>query len=201
MALMLAKEQSKAKSEGPAGWEAPGTRGPALPSPACLQNGTNPGRPIRGRASVPELQRGSRMCTVNRSIALADDSVPDRDRVLASLVNAPVTDEVTPGLSVVFLVVAFALNFSGTKTLARVARIGLAAELVSVVGLGLYLLIFQRKQEFSVFFNTMGVQGNGSYVQAFLGAALAGLFLFYGFEACGDVAEEVKDPARRIPWP
>ena len=43
MALMLAKEQSKAKSEGPAGWEAPGTRGPALPSPACVQNGTNPG--------------------------------------------------------------------------------------------------------------------------------------------------------------
>jgi amino acid transporter len=118
---------------------------------------------------------------------------------LASLVNAPVTDEVTLGLSVVFLVVAFALNFSGTKTLARVARIGLAAELVSVVGLGLYLLIFQRKQEFSVFFNTMGVQGNGSYLTAFLGAALVGLFLFYGFEACGDVAEEVKDPARRIP--
>jgi len=118
---------------------------------------------------------------------------------LASLVNAPVTDAVTLGLSVVFLVVAFALNFSGTNTLARVARIGLAAELVSVVGLGLYLLIFQRKQEFSVFFNTMGVQGNGSYLTAFLGAALVGLFLFYGFEACGDVAEEVKDPARRIP--
>jgi amino acid transporter len=34
---------------------------------------------------------------------------------------------------------------------------------------------------------------------AFLGAALAGLFLFYGFEACGDVAEEVENPARRIP--
>src|SRR6185437_867978 len=33
----------------------------------------------------------------------------------------------------------------------------------------------------------------------FLGAALAGLFLFYGFEACGDVAEEVENPARRIP--
>jgi amino acid transporter len=28
---------------------------------------------------------------------------------------------------------------------------------------------------------------------------LAGLFLFYGFEACGDVAEEVENPARRIP--
>jgi amino acid transporter len=118
---------------------------------------------------------------------------------LASLINAPITNEVTLGLSVLFLVVAFGLNFSGTKTLGRVAQIGLAAELIGVVGLGLYLLIFQRKQEFSVFFDTMGVQGNGSYTAAFLGAALAGLFLFYGFEACGDVAEEVTNPARGIP--
>jgi amino acid transporter len=118
---------------------------------------------------------------------------------LASLINAPVTNEVTLGLSALFLLVAFGFNFSGTKMLGRVARIGLAAELVGVVGLGLYLLIFQRKQEFSVFFNSMGVEGDGSYAAAFLGAALAGLFLFYGFEACGDVAEEVEDPARRIP--
>lgn len=118
---------------------------------------------------------------------------------LASLINAPVNDGVTLGLSVLFLVVAFGLNFSGTTTLARVARIGLAAELVGVVGLGLYLLIFQRKQSFGVFVDSMGVQGDGSYATAFLGAALAGLFLFYGFEACGDVAEEVEDPARRIP--
>ena len=91
------------------------------------------------------------------------------------------------------------INFTGTKWLARVARIGLAAELIGVIGLGLYLLIFQRKQEFSVFFDTMGVEGDGSYLTAFIGAALAGLFLFYGFEACGDVAEEVENPARRIP--
>ncbi|MDJ0376778.1 amino acid permease [Cryobacterium sp. PH31-L1] len=118
---------------------------------------------------------------------------------LASLINAPATKEVTLGLSILFLVVAFGLNFSGTKTLARVARIGLAAELIGVVAVGLYLLIFQRHQEFSVFFDSMGVQGNGSYATAFLGAALTGLFLFYGFEACGDVAEEVENPARGIP--
>jgi amino acid transporter len=118
---------------------------------------------------------------------------------LASLFGIPGTKEATLGLTVLLLVIALALNFTGTKTLATVARIGLAAELVGVIAVGIYLLIFQRKQEFSVFFDTMGVQGHGSYVAAFLGAALAGLFLFYGFEACGDVAEEVADPARRIP--
>jgi amino acid transporter len=118
---------------------------------------------------------------------------------LASLINAPVTKATTLVLTVLFLVVALALNFTGTKTLARVARIGLAAELIGVIAVGLYLLIFDRKQDFGVFFNSMGVEGHGSYFMAFLGAALAGLFLFYGFEACGDVAEEVSNPARRIP--
>lgn len=118
---------------------------------------------------------------------------------LASLLDTPLTKAMTLILTVVFLVVALALNFTGTKTLARVAKIGLAAELIGVIAVGLFLLIFERKQDFSVFFNSMGVEGNGSYFGAFLGAALAGLFLFYGFEACGDVAEEVTNPARRIP--
>ncbi|KQO96825.1 APC family permease [Leifsonia sp. Leaf264] len=102
-------------------------------------------------------------------------------------------------ITLAFLIVALAINFTGTKSLARVARIGLAAELIGVIGVGLYLLIFQRHQDFGVFFDTMGVEGDGSYGAAFLGAALAGLFLFYGFEACGDVAEEVENPAKRIP--
>ncbi|MFB9311216.1 amino acid transporter [Agromyces hippuratus] len=117
----------------------------------------------------------------------------------ASLFGIEITNASTLWITLAFLLIALAINFTGTKWLARVARIGLAAELIGVIGLGLYLLIFQRKQEFSVFFDTMGVEGDGSYTAAFMGAALAGLFLFYGFEACGDVAEEVANPARRIP--
>jgi amino acid transporter len=119
----------------------------------------------------------------------------------ASLFGLEYTPLVGLVLTVVLLVVALLINFSGTKNLARVATIGLAAELAGVVLLGLYLLIFQRKNDFSVFFDTMGTESahGGNYAAAFLGAALIGLFLFYGFEACGDVAEEVKDPSRRIP--
>ncbi|MET0974378.1 MAG: amino acid permease [Leifsonia sp.] len=117
----------------------------------------------------------------------------------ASLFGIEPSSTATLLITLAFLVVALVINFTGTKSLARVARIGLAAELIGVIGVGLYLLIFQRHQEFSVFFDTMGVEGDGSYTAAFLGAALAGLFLFYGFEACGDVAEEVENPARRIP--
>lgn len=118
---------------------------------------------------------------------------------ITSLFGIELNAETTLFTGLGLLIFALLVNFSGTKWLARIARIGLAAELVGVIGLGLYLLIFQRKHDFSVFFDTMGTQGDGSYVPVFLASALAGLFLFYGFEACGDVAEEVADPARRIP--
>ena len=111
--------------------------------------------------------------------------------------------EATPGVILLtalgLLALALVANVSGTRTLARVAKIGLAAELVGVIVLGLYLLLFQREQPFSIFFDTMGAGGGESYFVTFLAASLSGLFLFYGFEACGDVAEEVSDPTRRIP--
>ncbi len=118
---------------------------------------------------------------------------------VASLFDFELTRNVTLVLALALLVLALAINFSGTKWLARIARIGLFAELIGVIGLGLFLLIFERKHPFSVFFDAMGVAGDGSYLAAFMGRAVAGLFLFYGFEACGDVAEEVSNPARGIP--
>lgn len=118
---------------------------------------------------------------------------------LASLFDLEPTKELTLILAVAFLVVALIVNLSGTKNLARVAKIGLAAELIGVIGVGLFLMIFERKNDFSVLFDSFGTQGDGSYVAVFVGAALTGLFLFYGFEACGEVAEEVSDPARAIP--
>lgn len=104
--------------------------------------------------------------------------------------------EIQLALAVALLVLALLLNMGGTKTLARIAKIGLAAELVGVVGLGLYLLIFERQNDFSIFWADFGAPEYGS---AFLAAALVGLFMFYGFEACGDVAEEVSDAAREVP--
>jgi amino acid transporter len=102
-------------------------------------------------------------------------------------------------IAVGLLLLALAFNFSGTKALASIARIGLAAELVGVIALGLYLLLFQRKHSFTILFDSMGAGGGQPYILAFIASALTGLFLFYGFEACGDVAEEVANPGRGIP--
>ncbi len=118
---------------------------------------------------------------------------------VASLFGIEHTKEIELVTAVALLVLALAINFTGTRNLARVARIGLVAELVGVIALGLFLLIFKRQQPFSVFFDSMGVGGTTPYFVTFLGAALSGLFLFYGFEACGNVAEEVDNPTRQIP--
>ncbi len=118
---------------------------------------------------------------------------------VAALFGFTLTPATSLLTAVALLVLALAINFTGTTSLARVARIGLAAELVGVIALGLFLLIFRRANSFSVFFDSMGAGGTTPYAVTFLGVALAGLFLFYGFEACGDVAEEVDNPTRRIP--
>ncbi|QIM17293.1 amino acid permease [Leucobacter insecticola] len=118
---------------------------------------------------------------------------------VASLFGITLTPAITLMIALGFLLLALAINFTGTAWLGRIARIGLFAELIGVIGVGLYLLIFQRKNDIGVFFDSMGVAGDGSYAGAFFAAAITGLFLFYGFEACGDVAEEVENPAKRIP--
>ena len=97
-----------------------------------------------------------------------------------------------------FLVVALIVNLSGTKWLARVAKLGFYAEIVGVLALGTYLFLFERKNDFSVIFDTMGASSTG-YASGFFAASLLGLYLYYGFEACGDVAEEVDEPERVIP--
>ncbi len=102
-------------------------------------------------------------------------------------------------IAVAVTLVCLVCNSFGTRTLALISKIGLAAELIGIILVGLYLLIFQRHNSVSIFFEGIGTGDGGGYLGAFLGASLVGLFLYYGFEACGEVAEEVPNPARSIP--
>ena len=106
------------------------------------------------------------------------------------------TTLVTAVLAIVF---AGLVNLAGVRRLALIATVGLVAEVLGTAGLGLYLLLFERHHGLSVLGKTFGAGTPGHYTSAFLGAALFAVFIFYGFEACGDIAEEVKDPSRKIP--
>lgn len=97
------------------------------------------------------------------------------------------------------LVLSTVINFLGTKFLAAAAILGFAAELIGALIVGGWLLLTERHQNLSVLFDSFGAQSGNSYFYAFAAAGLIGIFQYYGFEACGDVAEEVKNPGVLIP--
>ncbi len=101
-------------------------------------------------------------------------------------------------IALVMIVGTTALNVSGTKLLARVAMFGFICELVGAIVVGGYLLIMARHQSFHVLFQSFGL-GNGHYFPAFVASSVAAMWCYYGFEACGDVAEETPDASRAIP--
>ncbi|WP_052438279.1 amino acid permease [Streptacidiphilus jiangxiensis] len=100
---------------------------------------------------------------------------------------------------VVVIVLSAVVNLLGVKRLAFVANLGVFAEVAGTLVLGGYLLLFHHKQPVSVVVHTFGAGGSGGYLGAFLASCLFAVWIFYGFEACGDIAEEVKDPSRKVP--
>jgi amino acid transporter len=119
---------------------------------------------------------------------------------VAQLLGFPVTPANTTVIALGMIAFATICNVSGTRLLARVAMFGFICELVGAVVVGAYLLLFARHHPFSVLFDTVGIRSSsGAYLPAFLASALAAMFCYYGFEACGDVAEETPDASRMIP--
>ena len=118
---------------------------------------------------------------------------------VAIVLGIDATTTVVVCCAIGLIVLTTLLNLGGTKLLARIAFFGFAAELVGALVVGIWVLLTERHHSIGALFDTYDVQGDGSYFPAFAAAALIGLYLFYGFEACGDVAEEVRDPGRQIP--
>ena len=117
----------------------------------------------------------------------------------ATLFGVDLTVNFTIGTALVIIALATAVNFTGTRNLSRVATAGFVAEIVGALFVGLWLILFESQNSPADLFDSFGSAGDGSYLAAFLAAGLIGLYQFYGFEACGDVAEEVRDPGRLIP--
>jgi amino acid transporter len=118
---------------------------------------------------------------------------------LAQLFGVDSTPLATTVIALVLIAMTTVLNLSGTRLLARVAMFGFVCELVGAILVGGYLLLFARHQPLKVLIDTTIVQTHGSYWPAFLASSLAAMFCYYGFEACGDVAEETPDASRMIP--
>ena len=119
---------------------------------------------------------------------------------LAQLLGFRVTPVNTTCFALGMIAIATLCNVSGTRLLARVAMFGFICELLGALAVGLYLLIFARHHSLGILFDTVGLRSSsGSYLPLFLASALAAMFCYYGFEACGDVAEETPNASRMIP--
>jgi amino acid transporter len=118
---------------------------------------------------------------------------------VAPLLGFDATPANTALLAIAIVALATLINLAGTRALARVAMFGFVCEILGAIVVGADLLLFQRHQSPSVLFHGFGAAQGGAYFPAFLAASVVGLFTCYGFEACGDVAEETPNPGVAIP--
>lgn len=106
---------------------------------------------------------------------------------------------VTNGIgAIAMILLAAVFNYAGTRTLAKGVEAGVWAGLIGLAGAGIYLLLFGRLQPVDVLFQNFGA-GTGNYTSALFAASLLGIWIIFGFEACGDLGEEVKEASHKVP--
>jgi amino acid transporter len=117
---------------------------------------------------------------------------------VGALFGFTVTSGNTKVIAVLIIALAALINLTGVRNLARIAIFGVIAEILGTIVFGIIFLAKEHHHGLGAIFHTAGA-GSTGYLGAFLAAGLFSVWIFYGFEACGDVAEEVVNPSRRIP--
>ncbi|MDI2126019.1 APC family permease [Yinghuangia seranimata] len=104
-------------------------------------------------------------------------------------------------VAAVFLAVCALINAYGIDVLKRVVDLGIAAEAVASVLVGVGLLLLFREHGFSILTDTFGAEAlsGGSKPLAFLAALAVAGWAFVGFDACVAMAEETVGAARQVP--
>jgi amino acid transporter len=112
-------------------------------------------------------------------------------------------------ITLLLLAIQTGLNITGARVMGRVAQFGVYVEFAGTFGIALILLINGFHHGLGFLFSNQGVTHaatnpfkldfHGSWFGAALIAVLAPVYIFYGFESCGDIAEETRDAGRRIP--
>ena len=113
-------------------------------------------------------------------------------------------------VTLILLAIQTTLNITGARVMARVARFGVYVEIIGTFGIALILLIHGFHHGLGFLFTDQGVQHassnpleldfHGNWLTgAALIAVLAPVYIIYGFESCGDIAEETQDAGRQVP--
>lgn len=118
---------------------------------------------------------------------------------LSILLGHSPTPALTAITALALVLSATLVNLAGTRILARVAMFGFLCEIIGALAVGIYLMLFHRHHPIGIVVDLLGIGDAGHYLPAFLAASLIGTYTCYGFEACGDVAEETTNPGTSIP--
>ena len=100
----------------------------------------------------------------------------------------------------ILVLVCSIINAFGVDALKGALRVGVGAELIASVGIGLALLLVFREQGFGVLTDTFGAEAlSGGTFPALLAALAVGGWAFIGFDATVAAAEETKSAAKHVP--
>ncbi|MGE3822498.1 MAG: amino acid permease, partial [Isosphaeraceae bacterium] len=104
-------------------------------------------------------------------------------------------------LGCLMVVVSTVINAVGVRLLARINNVGVFVEMLAAVGL-ILLLALAAKRGPGIVLESLG-RGDGT-PSGYLGgpalsASLMAVFVLYGFDTAGSLAEETDDPRRRAP--
>jgi amino acid transporter len=113
-------------------------------------------------------------------------------------------------VTLILLAIQTSLNVTGAKVMGRIAQFGVYVEIVGTFGIALILAIHGFHHGLGFLFssqhvehaasNPLGLNFHGHWLtSAALIAVLAPVYIFYGFESCGDISEETKDAGRKVP--
>ena len=104
-------------------------------------------------------------------------------------------------LGMVMVLLTTTINVMGVRVLSRINNIGVIAELIGAAGLIILFLVNANRSPTDVLTNTAGT-GTGhtfGYFGALLVGAIMPLYVMYGFDTAGSLAEETADPRRKAP--
>ncbi len=118
-----------------------------------------------------------------------------------TLLGIDPTPEAIVLTGMVLVLVCALVGAAGVDVMARVVKVGIGAEAVTSLGIGIVLLLVFREQDFAIFGETLGAEAlsGGSTAAALLAALAVGGWVFIGFDACVACSEETRDAARHVP--
>src|SRR6267378_2013704 len=99
-------------------------------------------------------------------------------------------------IAVITLIAITVLNIFGVRLVAIVNNTGVVFEILAMVVFAFVVALFHHHQSAAVIFHTGGTTLTTG---TFLVAMFMSLFVIYGFDTAGTLAEETKDPRREAP--